>query len=136
MQIMVFAVVLIAIIAFIIYKVNNKFETKEFIILFAVIVVSILATVMLLRNEQERVPLKFKEKYEQVKNVKVLKFSYERLNNKTLSSKTSFVYNFDYIINKDNSEYFCTAKNVKIKKIEDEYIFENIDNLEEKCLKK
>lgn len=136
MQIMFFAIVLIAIIAFIIYKINNKFETKEFIILFAVIIVSVLVIVMLLRNEEEKVPLEFKNKYEQIKNQKILKFSFERLNNKNLSSKTNFIYNFDYIIYKDNIEYICILKNVKIKKIEDEYIFEDFDNLDEKCSKK
>ncbi len=136
MQIMLIVIIFIALLAYTIYKVNNKFETKEFIILFLVVVVSILVTVMLLRNSQERVPQKFKAKYEKEKNLHILKFSYERLNNKNISSKTNFIYNFDYIINKDGEEAICTSKNVKIKKIEDEFIFENFDELNEECKSK
>lgn len=133
MQIMILAVIVIAIVAFIIYKINNKFETKEFIILTAVIIVSILVSVMLLRNAEEKVPMLFKQKYEKEKEVKILKLSHERLNNKTLSSKTNFIYDFDYIIQKDGKELICSLKEVKIKRIEDEYIFENFKKLREKC---
>ena len=41
MQIMVFALILIAFVAAIIYKVNNKFETKEIVILLIFIIISI-----------------------------------------------------------------------------------------------
>lgn len=136
MQIMIVALLAIAIVAFIIYKINNKFETKEFIILFSVIIVSSLATVMLLRNAEEKVPQLFKQKYEKENQVKILKLSHERLNNKTLSSKTNFIYDFDYIIKKDDKEFVCTSKNVKIKKIEDEYIFENFNEIKESCSSK
>lgn len=136
MQIIVFAIVLVAIVAFIIYKVNNKFETKEFIILFLVIIISSLVAVMLFRNEQERVPNLFKEKYENEKKVEISKLSFERLNNKVVTSKLNFEYNFDYIISKDGTQFVCTAKNVKIKKIQDEFIFEDFSKLKEECRKK
>lgn len=136
MQIMVFALILIALVAFIIYKVNNKFETKEIIILLILIVISIATTVFLLKEQKEVVPNIFKTKYQKEKNVMILKLSHERLNNKTTSSKTNFIYKFDFIIKKDDKEFVCTVNNVIIKKIEDEYIFENFNTLNEKCVSK
>lgn len=136
MQIMIFALILIALVAFIIYKVNNKFETKELIILLSLIIISIATIIYLLQENETKVPEIFKKKYEISKNVKILKFSYERLNNKNITSKNNFIYNFDYIISKDKDEYICSLKNIKIKKIEDEYVFENFDKLNEKCSKK
>jgi ABC-type uncharacterized transport system substrate-binding protein len=136
MQIMVFSLILIALAAFIIYKVNDKFETKEIIILITLIVIIIGTTILLLNKDENVLPEIFKTKYEASKNVEIIKLSSERLNNKTTSSKTNFVYRFDYIINKDNKELVCTANSVKIKKIEDEYVFENFDNFNEKCSSK
>lgn len=136
MQIMVFALILIALVAFIIYKVNNKFETKEIIILLSLILISIATTIFLLKEEKKRVPEIFKNKYELEKKVTILKLSSERLNNKNLSSKENFIYKFDYIIKKDGKEFVCTADKIKIKKIEDEYIFENLHNFQEKCTQK
>lgn len=136
MQIMVFALILIAITAFIIYKVNNKFETKEIVILVILIVIGISTTVFLINEQKELVPEIFKTKYEKEKNVTILKLSHERLNNKDLSSNSDFIYKFDYIIQKDDKKFVCTSNDVKIKKIEDEYIFENFNNLNEKCISK
>ncbi|XOB63125.1 hypothetical protein ACMC56_04800 [Campylobacterota bacterium DY0563] len=135
MQVIVLIIVLLAVLAFAIYKINNKFGTKEIIMLVAVIVVSSLVFVLISRNQQEKVPLLFKQKYESEKNIKISKFTYERVNNKTVTSKTNFVYNFDYIIYKNKEEYFCKMDNVKVKKIQDEYIFENFNDIKEECQK-
>ena len=135
MQVIILIVILIAVLAFVIYKINNKFGTKEIFMLISVIIVSSLVYVLISRNQQEKVPLLFKEKYENLKNVKISKFSYERINNKTVSSKTKFVYNFTYIIIKDGKEYFCKMNNIKVEKIEDEYIFENFNKVKEVCQK-
>ncbi|RXJ67733.1 hypothetical protein CRV08_10215 [Halarcobacter ebronensis] len=136
MQITLVAILFIALLGFIIYKINNRFALKELIILISIIVVSVLALVMLLRNEEEKVPQLFKTKYEQNRKVTISKMSYERLNNKYITSKTEFVYNFDFIISKDNKELVCEVKNVIIKKIEDEYIFENFNTMDENCQEK
>lgn len=135
MQIMLIAILFIILIAFTIYKINNKFETKEFMILIAILVLSSSLVYYLFENQEQKVPQIFKTKYEKVYNAKIEKFSYERLNNKMVSSKTNFIYNFDYIVVKNNEEYICSSKNVKVKKIEDEFIFENFEKLEEKCTK-
>ncbi len=136
MQIMLIAIFFIFLIAYIIYKVNNKFEVKELTILFFIIVLLSILSYMFLEDKKHEVPELFKEKYEKVNNVKIEKFSFERLNNKMVSSKTNFIYNFDYIVKKENKEYICNVKNVKIKKIEDEFIFENFNSLNEKCIQK
>jgi hypothetical protein len=89
-----------------------------------------------IKNQEEKVPNLFVTKYETEKNSQIEKFTFERLNNKTVSSNTEFIYNFDYIVKKDGKEFVCSAKGVKIKKIQDEYVFENFDTLNEKCDKK
>jgi len=136
MQIIVFALVLITLVAFIIYKVNNKFETKEIIILVSLIIITVVTTIFLTNKKEELVPKMFKEKYEKEKNVTILKLSYERLNNKNISSKSNFIYKFDYIIEKDGKESVCTANEVSIKKIEDEYIFGDFNSFREECINK
>ncbi len=136
MQIIIASLILLAFFIFIIYKVNNKFETKEAIILLIIIVITIIGTTLFLNKQKDFIPKMFKEKYQDDRKIEVLKLSYEILNNKTLSSNTNFVYKFDYIIKKDNKEFICTANNIKIKKIEDEYIFINFEELNEKCIAK
>ncbi len=133
MQILVLIAISLIVVSLIIYKINKKFELREFIILILIVIVPIIAGTYILEGVEEKVPKKFQEKYEKDKNVKILKLTYERLNNKNISSKTNFIYNFDYIVKKDGKEFFCSAKKVKIKKIEDEYIFENFANLKENC---
>lgn len=136
MQIIVLIAVSLVVAALIIYKINKKFEAKELIILLVVVIIPILIGTYLLDNKNNEVPNKFKTKYENVKNVKILKLSFERLNNKNVSSKTNFVYDFTYIVKKDNKELFCNAKGVKIKKIQDEFIFEDFEKLNEECKNK
>ena len=135
MQIMIFVLILIALVAFIVFRVNNKFGTKEITILISLIIISIGGILYSLQENETKVPEIFKERYQANKNAKILKFSFERLNNKNVSSSTEFIYNFDYIISKDGNEYVCSLKNVVIKKIEDEYIFNNFDKLDENCSK-
>ncbi|MGB6327394.1 MAG: hypothetical protein WBF48_00580 [Halarcobacter sp.] len=135
MQIMIFVLILIALVAFIVFRVNNKFGTKEITILISLIIISIGGILYSLQENETKVPEIFKERYQANKNAKILKFSFERLNNKNVSSSTEFIYNFDYIISKDGNEYVCSLKNVVIKKIEDEYIFNSFDKLDENCSK-
>jgi len=133
MQIMIFIAVTIALIVFLIFTINKKFGKKELLILLAVLIVPISILSFLLRTIAQEVPDIFKEKYQNEKKVEILKLSYERINNKNLSNNTIFIYNFDFIIKKDKKDYICNAKKVVIKKIEDEFVFENFDKLNEKC---
>ena len=136
MQIIVLIAVSLVVAALIIYKINKKFEAKELIILLVVVIIPILIGTYLLDNKNNEVPNKFKTKYENEKKVEILKLTFERLNNKNVSSKTNFVYDFTYIVKKDNKELFCNAKGVKIKKIQDEFIFEDFEKLNEECKNK
>ncbi len=133
MQFVLVILIAIVLVAFLIYKMNNKFETKEIAILVLVIIVTIVVANFTIKNQEEKVPNLFVTKYESEKNSQIEKFTFERLNNKTVSSNTEFIYNFDYIVKKDGKEFVCTAKGVKIKKIQDEYVFENFNTLNEKC---
>lgn len=133
MQMMVFLLIFAAIAAFIIYKINNKFEVKEGLLLLGVLVLGILAIILFIDKKEETVPNIFKAQYEKETSSKILKFSAKRLNNKNLSSSSEFIYTFDYIVNKNDKEFVCTIENISIKKIEDEYI---IDKYKENCKEK
>ncbi len=124
MQILIAALVIIVLIAFVIYKIDNKFEKKEAIILVTVIIVSILVFTMYEKNQNQFLPNAFKELYKKQTNLEIQKIASELLNNKYVSSTKHFVYKFTYIINKNNKEYLCVANNVTINKIEDEFVFE------------
>ncbi len=136
MQIIIAIAVLIIAITLILYRVNNQFEKKEFIILLLIIIITSLAYVSYEQNQEKFFPNMFKEKYEKEKNLTIESLSAELLNNKVVSSKDKFIYKFTYIIKKENQEFLCTTTNVEINKIEDNFVFKNFSDLKEECLKK
>ena len=136
MQIIIAIAVLIIAITLILYRVNNQFEKKEFIILLLIIIITSLAYVSYEQNQEKFFPNMFKEKYEKEKNLTIESLSAELLNNKVVNSKDKFIYKFTYIIKKENQEFLCTTTNVEINKIEDNFVFKNFSDLKEECLKK
>lgn len=136
MQIIISTLVFMGILSFIIYKINNKFSNKELIILLTLVTIGVVAMQVFLENKEDKIPSLFVKKYEAVKKIKILKLSYEELNNKNISSDINFVYKFDYIIEKNKKELVCTANKVRIKKIEDEYVFTNFSTFKETCKNK
>ena len=136
MQIIItFAVVLI-IATIILYKINNRFQKKELLILFSIIILTTGIMFLYEKNQENFFPNLFKEKYEKEKNTIIEGLKAELLNNKVVSSKDKFIYKFTYIIKKDNQEFLCTTSNVEIDKIEDNFIFKNFSDLKEECFKK
>lgn len=133
MQILLIAILFVILIGFIIYKIDKKFGKKEAFILSAILVTIALAFIFYEENQKDFLPNKFKEEYKKQNGTEILKLSTELLNNKNLSSKKHFIYKFTYIIVKDKKEYLCIANDVKINKIEDEYVFEK---WEESCTEK
>ena len=136
MQIIIATAILIILITLILYKVNDRFEKKEFIILLLIIIISIITYISYEKSQENFFPKMFKEKYEKEKNVTIESLSAELLNNKVVSSKDKFIYKFTYIIKKENQEFLCTTTNVEINKIEDNFVFKNFSDLKEECLKK
>ena len=136
MQIIIAIAVLIIALTLILYKVNNQFEKREFIILLLIIIISVIAYGYYEKNQEEFFPKIFKEKYLKEKNATIDGLTAELLNNKVLSSKTNFVYKFTYLVKKDDKEFLCIASNVEINKIEDNYIFKNFSDLKEECVLK
>ncbi len=134
MQIVLGFIVIFILLIFIIYKINKKFEARELFILSAILAIFISIFLVYTECEEERLPNMFKEKYLQEKNIEIQELSFEELNNKVLSSKTNFVYNFVYLIQKDDKPFLCTATNVKINKIDDKFVFPNFHNLREECV--
>lgn len=136
MQILFIIILFLALLTFLIFKIRNKFKIKELITFLVTITFLSLAGYFYLEKEENKIPNLFKAKYEDKFKIEIKKFSYTRVNNIYLSSDKIFLYNFNYIIEKDSLEQFCSVKNQKIIKIEDEYVFESFDKLKEECKKK
>ena len=136
MQIIIGIAIFIIIATLILYKVNNRFEKKEFLILLAIIVISTIGYTMYENNQKNFFPKMFKEKYEKEKNVVIEGLESELLNNKVVSSKDKFIYKFTYLIKKENKEFLCTTNEVEINRIQDNFVFKNFSDLKEECLEK
>ena len=136
MQIIIAIAVLIIVITLILYKVNNQFEKREFIILLLIIIISSIAYGLYEKKQEEFFPNLFKEKYEKEKNIIIESLSAELLNNKVVSSKDKFIYKFTYLVKKENKEFLCTANEVEINRIQDNFVFKNFLNLKEECIEK
>lgn len=136
MQIIITISLLLVIATVIIYKVNDKFEKREFIILLATIFLLTIAFLYYENKQDNYLPNMFIKKYEQEYKTTIKSLDYELLNNKVVSSKDKFVYKFIFTVLKEDNEFLCTLNNVEISKIKDEYIFVNFDGLKEECFKK
>ena len=136
MQIIIMISLLLVIATVIIYKVNDKFEKREFIILLATIFLLTIAFLYYENKQDNYLPNMFIKKYEQEYKTTIKSLDYELLNNKVVSSKDKFVYKFIFTVLKEDREFLCTLNNVEINKIKDEYIFVNFDSLKEECFKK
>lgn len=136
MQILLIILLFLFLLIFLIFKIRNRFKIRELLIFVAVIFSFSFLAYYYLVKEENKIPNLFKTKYENKFNTLIKKFSYSRVNNIYLSSDKIFLYNFNYIIDKDGIEQFCSVKNQKIIKIEDEYIFEKFDDLKEECEKR
>ena len=136
MQIIITISLLLVIATVIIYKVNDKFEKREFIILLATIILLTKAYLYYENKQDNYLPNMFIKKYEQEYKTTIKSLDYELLNNKVVSSKDKFIYKFIFTVLKEDKEFLCTLNNVEINKIKDEYIFVNFDGLKEECFKK
>lgn len=133
MQIFLVSVVILVTLALIIYKINNKFEKKEQKIYLVILSLIVLIFISYNSNQDDILPELFKKEYSSKNKTEILKLSSELLNNKLISSKNKYIYKFTYIIKKDNKEYICTANNVNIVKLDDEFI---ISKYTEECKEK
>jgi hypothetical protein len=136
MQVIIIISILLIVGTVIIYKINDKFEKREFVILLGTIFLATIGFLFYENSKENYLPNLFLQKYEKENNTKIKSLNYELLNNKVVSSKDKFIYKFTYTILKENSEFLCTLDNVEINKIKDEYIFVNFSQLKEECLKK
>lgn len=136
MQIIVGIALFIVIVTVIIYKVNDKFEKREFLIFLAITFFAVLVALFYENYSKNQLPNIFKKKYEKEKSIEIRSLDSELLNNKVVSSKDKFIYKFTYTISKDDSEYLCTMNSVEIHKIKNEFIFINFDDIKEECIKK
>lgn len=136
MQIIIGIAILIVIVTIIIYKVNDKFEKREFVIFLLITIFATAGFIFYEKYQENFLPKMFKEKYLKEKNIQIEELNAELLNNKIVSSNDKFIYKFTYIIKKENKEFLCTMKSVEINKIQDDFIFKDFANLKEECIEK
>ncbi|RBQ29600.1 hypothetical protein [Aliarcobacter vitoriensis] len=136
MQIIIGIAIFIVIITVILFKVNDRFEKREFIILLIIIFLVTIGTILYEKSKDNYLPNIFKEKYEKDKDIRIESLNYELLNNKVVSSKDKFIYNFTYLITKDDKIFLCTMNNVEINKVQNLFVFKNFANLKEECIEK
>ena len=129
MQVLVASLVILALLTFIVYKIKKSITKKDIIIFFVILGLLIVGLTYNNKIKEEKLPNVFKENYLQEKNIEILKLSSTQVNFEVLSSTRS-IYDFIYIIKKDNQEYLCEAKNVEVLLIEDEYV---IKDYKEEC---
>ncbi|MBS9782321.1 MAG: hypothetical protein KGV43_00770 [Arcobacter sp.] len=129
MKVVLFTLFILVFIAYLLYKIKQSFSKKELIYISIAILLIIGFSSYLTHKHQNKLPNSFKEDYLKNKNIKILKLSYNQTNVETLSSNKE-IYDFIYIIIKNNQEYVCEAKNVSAQLIEDEYVFKPY---EEEC---
>ncbi len=132
MRIIIFTILAIALISFLIYKIKKSFSKKELLTFALVIIAIILASSYLTNKHANKLPNSFKEEYFKRYNTKIQKLSYAQTNVQVLSS-TKEIYDFVYIISRNNQNYVCEASNVQAQLIEDEYVFKAF---KEKCREK
>lgn len=136
MQIIIGIAIFIVIITVLIYKINDRFEKKEFIIFLLITIFTTIGFIWYEKSQEGFFPKMFKVKYEKENNVLIEGLEYELLNNKVVTSKDKFIYKFTYLVKKDNKEFLCTVNNVEINKIQKEFIFKDFSNLKEECIEK
>ncbi len=136
MQIIIIVSILLVVATVVIFKINERFEKREFYILLLTIFIATIGFLYYENQKDNYLPNMFIEKYEQEYKTKIKSLDYELLNNKVVSSKDKFVYKFTYTVLKEESEFLCSSKDVEIHKIKNEYIFINFDSLKEECFKK
>lgn len=122
MQIILFSLIILALLIYIIIKVKKTFTKKDFISFSTIIALIIVAIIYYNNAQEQKLPNAFKAHYLNEKNTEISKLSFTQVNFEVLSS-TKSVYDFLYIIKKDNKEFVCEAKDVEVLKIEDEYVF-------------
>ncbi len=122
MRIIIFSIFILAFIFYLGYKIKKSFSKKELIFIGIALVSIIFMSIYLKKEHQNKLPNSFKQEYLKDKNIKILKLSYKQINVQVLSSNDE-IYDFVYIIKKNNQEFVCEAKNVEAQLIEDEYVF-------------
>lgn len=124
MKIIIVALLLIIVISYLVYKIRTNFTKKELISFFLISLAVIILTTYLGKEQKNKMPNAFKKFYLNQTNIEIKKISASQTNVTVLKSDTN-IYKFNYIILKNNQEYFCEANNIEVIEIENEYIFKN-----------
>ncbi len=133
MQILIFSLIVVLLLGYIFYKLN-QFYSKKVIISWTLFVVGFVWLSIYLSSYSEvGINKAFKAKYKKEFGYKIDKLSSNIINKGKNLGLNEYFYKFIYIVKKDNKEFVCEANDVYVQMIEDEYVFKEI---KEKCREK
>ncbi len=133
MQILIFSLIVILLLGYIFYKLE-QFYSKKTIIIGTLFTIGIIWLGVYFSNNNEiGINKAFKEKYKQEFGYKIDKLSSNIINKGKNLSLNEYFYKFIYIVKKDNKEFVCEANDIFVQVIEDEYVFKDI---KEECREK
>jgi hypothetical protein len=136
MQVIIIISIFLILLTVIIYKINDKFEKKEFLFLVAITIFISTIVIFYEKYQNNYLPNMFKAKYENERKIAIKSLDYELLNNKVVNSKDKFIYKFIYTIEKDGDEFLCYVNDIEINRVKNEFVFVNFDRQKEECFKK
>lgn len=133
MQILIFSLIVILLLGYIFYKLN-QFYSKKVIVFGTLFIIGIIwLSIYLSNNNEVGINKAFKAKYKKEFGYKIDKLSSNIINKGKNLSLNEYFYKFIYIVKKDNKEFVCEANDIFVQVIEDEYVFKEI---KEKCREK
>lgn len=128
MQIILFSLILVGLLGYIVFKVSDIYHISLRKIMISLTSVFVLVSIVLFLSvdKQEDFEELFKEKYQNDFGFEISKITSEEIIKNQVLSQKDIYYKFTYIVKKDNKTYVCEANNIRILKIEDEFVLQNI----------
>lgn len=133
MQIILFVLVIIILLAIMYQKLRRRYSLKTILIGTAVLVVLISISIYISSTSEGGIKKAFIQKYKKEFGYKISKLTATMSTNNETRYSNEYYYKFVYIVNKNKKEYVCEANNVFVQLIEDEYVFKTI---KEECREK
>lgn len=131
MQIILFSLILVGLLGYVVFKLSDIYHLslKKIMLFLSFVFILIFIGIFLSVDKQEDYESLFKQKYEKDFGLKISKIvAKEIVKNQVLTQKDRY-YKFTYIVEKANKTYVCEANDVKIQKIEDEFVLQNINEV-------
>ncbi|AXX93065.1 hypothetical protein CPU12_13040 [Malaciobacter molluscorum LMG 25693] len=133
MQIILFVLVIIILLAIIYQKLRKRYSLKTILGGTIVLIILISISIYISSISEGGIKKAFIQKYKKEFGYKISKLTATMATNNETRYSNEYYYKFVYIVNKNKKEYVCEANNVFVQLIEDEYVFKTI---KEECREK